>query len=67
MGFVNEAGWDRIVRILLGILLLYLGFGGVVTGVLGTVLIIVGLILLVTGLVGWCPLYALFRTRTKRA
>jgi hypothetical protein len=67
MSYVNEAGWDRIVRVLLGLLLLYLGWGGVVGGALGVVLIILGVVFLVTGLIGFCPLYALFRVRTKRA
>lgn len=64
---VNEASWDRIVRVVLGILLLYLGWGGVVTGGLGTVLKILGFLPLLTGLVGWCPLYALFKFGTKQA
>jgi hypothetical protein len=67
MGFINEAGWDRILRALPGIVLIYLGLGGVIVGGLGVALVIVGLILFITGLVGWCPLYALFRIRTKKA
>ncbi|MEX1280707.1 MAG: DUF2892 domain-containing protein [Acidimicrobiia bacterium] len=66
MGFVNEAGWDRIARIVLGIVLLWLGWGGVVTGTWGTVLGIVGFVPLITGLFGWCPLYALFGVRTNK-
>lgn len=66
MGFVNEAGWERIARSALGIVLLWLGWGGVVTGTWGTVLAIVGFVPLVTGLVGWCPLYALFGVRTNK-
>lgn len=67
MSFVNEAGWDRILRVVLGIVLLYLGWGGVVTGGWGTALKVIGFIPLITGLVGWCPLYSIFRFRTKRA
>lgn len=66
MGFVNEASWDRIARILLGIVMLFLGWAGVVTGTWGTVLKIVGFVPLATGLMGWCPLYALFRFGTNR-
>lgn len=61
----NEANWDRIVRAVLGIILLYVGFGGVVVGTLGTVLGIVGALALVTGLVGFCPMYALIKFSTK--
>ena len=62
---VNEALWDRAVRIILGIVLIYLGFGGVVAGGLGTALGILGFVPLLTGLVGWCPLYSLLRFSTK--
>ena len=60
MKLLNEAGWDRILRIVVGIVLLYLGWGGVVVGTWGLVLKIVGFIPLLTGLIGWCPLYTLF-------
>jgi hypothetical protein len=63
---VNEANWDRIARVVLGIVLLVLGLGGTVGGVLGIVLDILGVILLVTGLVGFCPLYTLFKFSTKK-
>jgi hypothetical protein len=65
MSFINEAGWDRIGRVVLGVVLLALGWGGVVDGTLGTVLKVVGFIPLITGLVGWCPIYAILRIRTK--
>ncbi len=64
---VNEAGWDRIVRILLGIGMLVLGWGGFVTGTFGVILQWLGFVPLITGLIGWCPLYALFHFRTKTA
>lgn len=64
MGFVNEAGWDRAVRVVLGVVLMVVGFA-VIGGTGGTILGIVGLIPLVTGLVGFCPLYALLHIRTN--
>jgi hypothetical protein len=67
MSYVNEAGWDRIVRIVLGLALLYLGWGGVVTGGLGLFLQVIGFVPLITGIVGWCPLYTVFKFRTNRA
>jgi hypothetical protein len=66
MKYVNEAGWDRIVRVVLGIVLLYLGWAGVVTGGWGTFLKIIGFLPLVTGLVGFCPLYSLLKIRTHK-
>ncbi len=65
MKFTNEAGWDRVVRIVLGIVLLVLGWGGVVAGGWGTFLKIIGFVPLLTGVVGWCPVYSLLRFRTK--
>lgn len=67
MNFVNESGMDRIIRAVVGIVLIALAWGGVVTGALGTVLIILGAILLLTGIVGFCPIYALLKIRTKHA
>jgi len=65
MNFVNESGVDRIIRVVVGVVLLALGWGGVVTGGLGLALKIIGFIPLLTGLVGFCPLYALFKFKTN--
>lgn len=66
MSFANESNWDRILRVVIGLVIVGLGWSGVISGVLGTVVIIVGFILLITGLVGFCPLYALLHFRTKK-
>jgi hypothetical protein len=64
---MNEAVWDRLVRVVAGLVLLYLGWGGVVTGTLGTVFQWLGFLPLLTGIVGFCPAYTLFRMSTKKA
>ncbi len=64
---INEAGWDRVVRVVLGLALLVLGFTGVVPGTLGIVVGVIGLIPLLTGIVGWCPLYSLVKFATKKS
>lgn len=66
MKYVNESGWDRIVRVVLGIALLYLGWAGVVTGGWGVFLKVIGFVPLLTGLVGFCPLYAIFKVHTNK-
>ena len=63
---VNEAGWDRVARVVLGVVLLVVGFG-VLDGTLGVVVGVVALVPLLTGLVGWCPLYSVLGIRTNKA
>jgi len=63
--FTNEASWDRIARVVLGVVLIYLGFSDTVSGGLGVFLGILGFVPLITGLVGWCPIYAITKFRTK--
>jgi len=63
----NESGLDRLIRVVLGIVLLALSFGNVVTGGFGVVLIVLGAISLLTGVVGFCPLYSLLKINTKKA
>ena len=65
MSFMNEARWDRIARVALGVILLTLGWAGIVEGTLGTIFKFVGFVPLITGLVGWCPIYAVLRFRTS--
>ena len=57
---VNEANWERTLRVLLGLSVLTLGFSGIVGGGLGTFLSIVGFVPLITGLFGYCPAYEVF-------
>lgn len=66
MSFINEAGWDRALRVIVGIVLLHLGWSGAVTGGLGVFLKFFGFVPLLTGLIGWCPLYSLLRFSTRR-
>lgn len=62
---VNEAGWDRMARVALGIVLLVVGLG-VLDGTAGTVVAVLSAVPLLTGITGFCPLYAVFRFRTNR-
>ena len=61
----NVGGFDRIFRIVAGLVLIALGFF-VLSGTWGLVVGIVGLVPLLTGLVGWCPLYLPFKLSTRR-
>jgi hypothetical protein len=64
MGFVNEAGWDRIARVVVGVALFVTGLA--LGGGFGTFLAVFAFVPLLTGLVGWCPLYSLLHIRTNR-
>jgi hypothetical protein len=66
MKLTNEAGWDRIVRVIVGAVILYLGWGGVVSGGWGTFFKIFGFIPLLTGIFGVCLLYMPFKFRTNK-
>lgn len=55
----HVAPWDRVLRIVLGAALLYLGWI-VLNGLFAGILIGLGVVALLTGLVGTCPVYALF-------
>jgi hypothetical protein len=63
----NESAVDRVIRVVLGIVLLALYFTGVVSGGLGIALLIVGAISLLTGIVGFCPLYSLLKFNTNKS
>ncbi len=65
MSFVNEAVWDRIIRVAIGVALLYLGWSGIVEGGWGTFFKIFGFFPLATGLSGFCVLYRLFGVSTN--
>lgn len=59
---INEAGWDRALRVALGLALLSLTVVGPQTW-LG----LLGLVPLATGVVGFCPLYRLLGVSTCAA
>ena len=62
----NESNIDRIIRAVAGVVLLYLGFGGVLGGALAVVADVLGVVMLLTGAVGFCPLYAMFKFSTLK-
>ncbi len=62
----NESVLDRVIRVVVGLVMVALYAFGAVTGGLGVVLTIVGAVLVVTGAVGFCPLYALLKIQTAK-
>lgn len=61
----NVGSIDRVLRVVVGIALVVVGFA-VIQGTVGIVVGVIGVIPLLTGLSGWCPLYTLFKTGTKK-
>jgi len=64
----NEGTADRIIRIILGIVLIGLGvyFQSSWGMVAMVVLIVIGLIALITGIIGYCGLYSLLKISTLK-
>ncbi|MBX2922342.1 MAG: DUF2892 domain-containing protein [Chitinophagaceae bacterium] len=60
----NMGTADRIIRLLLAIVLVYLYVTKVVTGTIGIVLLVAGIVLAVTALINFCPLYRLLGVNT---
>ncbi len=61
----NESGTDRVIRVILGIVLIIVGALALKgSEALGIVLIIIGLIALITGVTGFCALYSLLGINT---
>lgn len=61
---LNESNVDCIIRVVAGVVLLYLGFGGALSGTLAAMADVLGVVMLLTGALGFCPLYAIFKFST---
>ena len=55
----NEGSTDRIVRVILGIVLIIVGWLVLGNSALGVILDIIGVILLITAITGFCLIYRL--------
>ena len=63
----NVGGMDRIIRLILGVVLLCLALLHVVAGTMAIVAYVVAAIALVTGIVGWCGAWSLLGINTCEA
>jgi hypothetical protein len=61
----NEGKIDRILRIIIGVVLLIVYAMGYVPGVLGYIVLLLAIGAMFTGVSGWCGLYALLGMSTK--
>jgi len=62
----NQANWERIVRVGVGVVLVGVGFG-VFSSPWNWISIAIGAVALVTGLVGYCPAWAVAGFSTNDA
>ena len=60
----NENGLDRVLRFMVAIILVALGF--YVTGILSVVAYILVIVMFVTAVSGFCPLYKVFGINTNK-
>ena len=60
----NESNIDRIIRVVAGIVLIFIGFSG--GGGLAIVAGVIGAVLLFTGILGFCPIYAALKIGTLK-
>lgn len=63
----NVGKVDMVVRVVLGLVLLYVGAAQVVTtGIATYIIALIGLILLVTGVTGHCAIYSILKINTRK-
>ncbi len=60
----NVGTTDRVIRIVLGIILIALGLSHAVTGALAIAAYVVGAVALVTGVFRYCPAWSVFGINT---
>lgn len=63
---LNIGGTERVVRVLIGVVLIALGLFHVIAGTAAVAGYIVGAIALVTGVVRFCPAWKLIGINTNR-
>lgn len=55
----NMGSIDRIIRLVIAAVAVFLFYNGTLTGTMGTVALVVAAIFTLTSLISFCPLYAL--------
>ena len=63
----NIGQTDRIIRFVLGAVLMALRFLGTLSGTAGLIALIAGIVLIVTAFINFCPIWALLKINTKKS
>lgn len=62
----NIGSIDKVVRVLIGVVIIGLYFANIFSGTLAIILLVLAGILILTSFIGTCPLYLPFGISTKR-
>lgn len=62
----NMSRTDGIIRIIVALAIVALWYFGVIKGLVLTLAILVAVIFTITGFINFCPLYALFKIKTRQ-
>lgn len=63
---VNIGSSDKLIRLAIALVLIFLFYLEVITGTLGIIALILAFVLAITSLINFCPIYALFRINTSK-
>ncbi|MBI2331276.1 MAG: DUF2892 domain-containing protein [Chloroflexi bacterium] len=63
----NMSNIDRVVRLVISTVFVYLYVSGVVSGALGVVLLVFAAVFTLTAVIAFCPLYAPFKFSTFKS
>jgi hypothetical protein len=63
----NEGTADRLIRLIVGVVLVIIGWPVLGNNTLGIILDILGVILLITGITGFCTIYKILGRNTLKA
>ena len=62
----NMSNLDRLIRVAVALVLIWLNVSGMVTGILAIVAWVIVAIFVVTSTIGFCPLYKILGISTKK-
>ena len=65
MSMANAGPGDRLVRFIIGLVLLGLALGGVLSGPMTVLALVAAVLMLGTAVFGYCPLYTLVHIDTR--
>lgn len=60
----NEGSTDRLIRLILGVVLIIIGWPVLRNNTLGIILDVIGVLLLITGITGFCTVYKILGINT---